>query len=77
MLQHSHSDHRSDKIYPAQVNPPLVPQLALVEALELAALKEATREIRRCVKSELQLGHLGALILGSEKRISFSNSFPH
>jgi hypothetical protein len=45
-------------------------------APELVLLKEATREISRCVKSDSQLGHWGVLIFGSEKRINFSNSFP-
>jgi hypothetical protein len=58
------------------VNPPDDPQLDPLEPLALALLKEATLEIKRCVKSDSQFGHIGELILGSEKRINFSKSFP-
>jgi hypothetical protein len=41
----------------------------------LPRLKDATVESRLRVFSDLQPGHSGALALGSENPISFSNSF--
>jgi hypothetical protein len=61
---------------PAQLKPPELPQLELLIELEPRLLKAATLDKRRFVWSDLQPGHSGELILGSENPISFSNSFP-
>jgi hypothetical protein len=70
------SGHRPGKNQPAQLNPLELPQLEALDTLDPRLLKEATLDSRRFVFSDLQPGHSGELILGSENPISFSNSLP-
>jgi hypothetical protein len=66
------------EVYPAQEKPPREPQLELLLALlvPLAVPTEAKDEIFLVVFSLWQLGQTGSR-LASEKRIIFSNAWPH
>jgi hypothetical protein len=70
------SGHRPGVGQPAQLKPPLLPQLELLDTLAPRLLKDATIDKRLLVFFEWHPGHSGELILGSENPINFSNSLP-
>jgi len=71
------SEHTVQYDYPPQRKPPELPQFdPLLKDCEEEALKELILDIRLLVLFDLQFGHSGLLMLGSEKRTSLSNSEP-